>query len=325
MKIWHTIGILTAFVLSRPAVAAKLVILTDETTPVKAEQIQRLIKRTAPFSLLKKSELTVNVQVLDSRVDMNCQPVLIKYTPDQIYSLQYWAAAAGVPLSVEDLQRYRDGYTIDRLIQCDPDILASKKVQYGADQMIFVHQSEYEGGSGGPVPVVLSGSREGIGLHEWLHTFGLADEYAYSSEEAPFYCMKHNWPNVAILTSAGPYQTSDEVRTSLSTEIPWLDLLSPRAVLINGDQLGSPATGGPGIFPAKTCGAVPGLTSWKSTSLTTIMEDPGTNYIPKTDWPPILSGLGISDGRTKVLMKAFVKPTWLVNQVSPGNPPPSGI
>jgi hypothetical protein len=313
-----------AMSVSLSANAAKLVIATDQINGEKASAIQRLIQTSEPFNLLSSSELTVQVKILDPKIKpIVCKPMMIKYTDKEIISLQYWSKQSGVDITEDDLKKYRNGYTIDRLVECDHAALVNVAAEFSADHMLFVRESNFEGGSGGAIPVILAGSRTGIGLHEWLHTFGLADEYAYKTEEAPFFCSGHNWVNVAIFNDAPPYSGSGDVRARHATQIPWLATISPKAFLTTGDQLGSPHFGQVGIFKSATCSkVVPVLKSWKPTGYTTVMEQVGTSYIPKPYWPAILSGLGVSQARITKLMKAANTPKWnKIQDSSPGNPP----
>ncbi len=295
--------------------AAQLVILTDEASGLAASRLEKLIRATYPFKLLKSSEFNIKIKIINESQskDLSCAPKKIKYTDSELHSLVYHSKLAGVTMSEADIKKYRDGYTIDRLIECDSAELGILGGREGADHMIFIKQSHHEGGSGGNIPVILSGSRPGIGLHEWLHSFGLADEYPYASHEAPFYCTQ-KWVNVAIFNALPPYRDSDDVRIRHSQNIPWLPYLSRHAKLVSGDKLGSPQKGNLGIFKSDTCRNVsPQLESWKSSSHPTIMENPFTNYIPKPYWSAILSGLGISAERSEMLLKTEVKPETIPN------------
>ncbi|MES3037762.1 MAG: hypothetical protein V4736_07640 [Bdellovibrionota bacterium] len=325
MRILKQLILLSAIFVSHFALAKKLLIYSDEPTGAKASMIRHLIQSTPPFSFLKKSELTIEVKILESgESKIDCHPMMIKYTDEQIKSLDYWSRQAGIILSEEEKKRYKKGFTIDRLTECDKAAMAQIALESQADRMIYIHASPYEGGSGGTIPVILSSSRPGIGLHEWLHTFGLADEYAYRKEEAPFYCQRRDWANVAIFNDAPPYANSEDVKARHQTQIPWLPYLSKTALLVTGDQLGSPQMGNLGIFRSATCNNVsPVLKSWKSSSYPTIMEDPFTNYIPKPYWRVILTGLGVSENRISELMQKNVVPTWLKDRTEgPGSPPP---
>jgi hypothetical protein len=319
------VSLLAFSVFASTAFASKLVILTDEASGSKAKQIKAVILKTPPFNLLRSSELTVEVQILDPAAKpIECHAKTIKYTDEEIYSLQYWSHEKGIDISPEDLKKYKDGYTIDRLVECDTSAIAALGVQFQADRMLFVHTSVYEGGSGGTIPVILSNSRETIGLHEWLHTFGLADEYAYDKQEAQFFCNKRDWVNVAIFNDTPPYASNEDVRTRHQADIPWLPYLSAKAELITDNRLGSPVFGNLGIFHSNTCKNItPELKSWKPTGHPTIMEDPYTNYIAKPYWPAILSALGVTQPRIDLLMKTTVKPGWLMRiDTGADNPPP---
>ncbi|MES2856166.1 MAG: hypothetical protein V4692_09895 [Bdellovibrionota bacterium] len=318
---------LAAIAFSSQAQAKKLLILTDQVSGIKARQIQKLIQTTLPFKLLKSSEFSVAVEILDPKTKpISCKARRIQYTDAEIYSLQYWAKEKGIVISEADLKKYKDGYTIDRLVECDTPALAALGVQFQADSVMFVHASSYEGGSGGDIPVILSGSLEGIGLHEWLHTFGLADEYAYAKEEAPFFCDRKDWANVAIFNDSPPYPSNEDVRVRHRDQIPWLPYLGPKAAIVNEGRLGSPEAGNLGVFRSKTCTNVtPELKSWKPTSYPTVMEDPYSTYIPKPYWTAILSGLGVSQDRITYLLKTSVSPTWSKNRDprAPNPPPPA--
>ncbi|HVK61000.1 MAG TPA: hypothetical protein VM432_05600 [Bdellovibrionales bacterium] len=307
------------------AQAKKLLILTDQPGATKANEIRKLIQTTVPFKLLKSSEFSISVEYVDPKTKpVSCKPRKIKYTDDEIYSLQYWAKVKGIEISPEELKKYKEGYTIDRLVECDLVALAALGVQFQADSLMFVHNSPWEGGSGGDIPIILSGSRPGIGMHEWLHGFGLADEYAYKKEEAPFFCNRTDWGNVAIFNDAPPYSSNDDVRIRHRDQIPWLTYLSPKADLITSNNLGSPKFGNLGIYQSSTCKNVsPTLKSWKPSGHMTIMENPLSTYIPKPYWTNILTGLGVGSDRIAALLKVSVTPTWLKSGgQGPGNPPP---
>jgi len=207
-------------------------------------------------------------------------------------------------MTAADEARYRAGFTIDRLVQCDHEQMSTMKSQLGADHMIFVHDSHNDGGSGGTIPVMLTGSVAGVGLHEWMHTFGLADEYAYMPEEAAIYCQQKKWVNVAIFNESVPsYLNSNDVRTREGSNIPWLAGLSKNAVLQSHGVLGTPMPQENGIYHAHTCtNASPPIKSWKPNLHVSVMEDINTNYIPQPEWPAILSQLGVSVQRIQALM-----------------------
>ena len=170
--------------------ASHLVILTDQPSGAKAREIKRLIETTLPFKALNRNELSITVEILDpKRTPIECHTLHVKYTKAEIRSLEYWAKKQGMTLTKEDLRKFREGYDIPRSIECDRSELARIAARFQADHALFVRDNPYEGGSGGDIPVILSGSREGIGLHEWLHTFGLADEYQYAKNEAAMFCQ----------------------------------------------------------------------------------------------------------------------------------------
>ncbi len=319
-------------VLSPLAKADKLLIITDQASGQTAIKLQKLIRSTAPFKFLKPGEFSVDVQIIDEKAHpMNCHSVVIKYTEEQITYYTYIAKQAHHPLSAETIDRYRNGFTIFREVVCDVDAVKAIGQARKADREIFVHLSLYEAGSGGipgpngptGIPTILSGSRLGVGLHEFIHIFGLGDEYALQPEETAFFCGL-KWVNIAMFNETKTYSSSDEVRAELADEIPWLANLPKTAVLINNGHLGSPPTETVGLFPAKTCSAAtPSVQSWKASRETTIMEDVRSTYIPKPYWPVILSKLKVSKARIDELMaKAPSVPTWVPdpNQMGGGSP-----
>lgn len=294
------------FASASTAQAKKLLIVTDEPGGKKAWLIKNKIMTMQPFGSLSSSEFTIEIKQLDKRgPQIECKPKVIKYTETELVSVRYYAAQNGVKLTSADEAKYKAGYTIDRLVDCDKAGIARIGAQYQADQMLFVHNNPNQGGSGGDIPIILSGSIPGVGIHEWLHTFGLADEYAYTtSQEAALYCADRHWVNVAMFNDAPPYRSSDDVRTRHRDVIPWLSEISNSASLVTGEQLGTPSQQALGIFPSKTCTKLNGkLKSWKVSREETIMENTYSSYLPKAYWPPILRELGVSNKRIETLMK----------------------
>lgn len=330
----------TVIATASAAQAEKLLIITDQPSGQTAKQIQTLIQSTMPFSQLKKSEFTVGVKIIDPKIHpVSCHSYKRTYSEAEIKYDVYMANKSGRPLSKETIAQYRAGITINRAVVCDTESILAIGKQALADRIIFVHWSMYEGGTGGvgsatgengngtaqAIPIILSGSRIGIGLHEWIHTFGLMDEYALQPEEDDLFC-KRKWVNVAIFNEQRSYRDSAQVRAELGSQIPWLANLPAKAILVNNGHLGSPPTEKVGIFPTKTCNAaVPGLQSWKASRDTTVMESPYSTYVPKPYWPVILPQLGISAARIDFLMKTAVSvPTFVpkefLDQLGGGSP-----
>jgi hypothetical protein len=311
------------------AQAEKLLIITDQPGGQTAKQIQSLIQTTMPFRQLKKSEFTVSVKIIDAKAHpVSCHSYKRTYSEAEITYDIYMAKKSGHPLSDETIAQYREGITINRAVVCDTDSIMAIGRQALADRIIFVHLSMYEGGSGGiggapdqntndgsensrngpvkAIPIILSGSRIGIGLHEWIHTFGLMDEYALQPDEVDLFC-KRKWVNVAIFNESRRFRDSAQVRAELGSQIPWLANLPENAILVTDGHLGSPLSEKVGIFPTKTCDAAsPGLQSWKASRDTTIMESPYSTYVPKPYWPVILAQLRVSRSRIDFLMKSAV-------------------
>lgn len=284
--------------------AKKLLIVTDQPGAKASLLIKNKIMTMQPFASLSESEFKIEIKQLDrSSPKVECKPRVIKYNEAEIVSLVYWAKHNGITMSEADIQKYRKGYSIERLVECDKAAISRIGAQFQADQLLFVHNSPNEGGSGGDIPIILSGSIPGVGMHEWLHTFGLADEYPYeNAQEATVYCMERHWVNVAIFNDQPPYRSSDDVRVRHRDQIPWLDAIPKNSKLVSGEKLGTPAPESIGIFPAQTCTKLKGVKSWKSTREETIMQNTYSNYFPKAYWAPILRELGISEKRIEKIL-----------------------
>lgn len=286
--------------------AKKLLIVTNEPGAKKAMLIKNKIQTMQPFGALTSEEFSIEIKQLDKQgPQIECKPKVVKYSEAELVAVRYYAAQNGVKLSSADEAKYKAGYTIDRLVECDKAGIARIGAHYQADQLLFVYNSPNQGGSGGDIPIILSGSIPGVGVHEWLHTFGLADEYAYTtSQEAALYCANRHWVNVGMFNDQPPYRSSDDVRTRHRDQIPWLPQLSASNALVTGEQLGTPSPQALGIFPSKTCTKLQKkLRSWKVSREETIMENTYSSYLPKAYWPPILRELGVSDKRIETLMK----------------------
>ncbi len=291
--------------------AKKLLIVTDEPGAKKSLLIKNKIMTMQPFASLSESEFKVEIKQLDKRSpQVECKPRFIKYNDAEIQSLDYYAKQNGITMSEADKAKYRKGYSIDRLVECDKAAIARIGAQFQADQLLFVHNSINQGGSGGDIPIILSGSIPGVGVHEWLHTFGLADEYAYQNpQEATVYCIDRHWVNVAIFNDQPPYRNSDDVRVRHHAQIPWLDSIPKNTKLVTGEKLGTPAPDSIGIFPAITCSQLKNVKAWKSTREETIMQNTYSSYLPKAYWAPILRELGVSEKRVqKLLATAVARP-----------------
>lgn len=288
----------------RASQATKLVILTNEPGGGHARSVQSLIKSIPPFKYLSPRELSIDVQEIDAKNEgVVCRPLVVKYNDEEIKSLKYWSEQNHIALSRADVDKYRKGYTISRTLDCNKPVIATLGARFGADQVMYVISQKELGGSGGDIAIVSTASRTTTAVHEWLHTFGFGDEYAYSRQEAPAWCTKKLWPNVAVFSESGPYVDSADAVMKHRDQIPWLSALGPQPTLVKNGHLGNGDRNGLGIYPAETCKNIPELTSWKASVGRTIMDSVDYSYIPRTFWPTIFDHLGVAPERAKALMK----------------------
>ena len=305
MKKIALLSLMIGFVLNVPmaAHAFKLVILTNQPGQAKALEVQTFMKSLAPFRYMQPSELEIDIESIDiAREGISCAPLKVKYDKVQLQSLQAWSDANHVNLTKADMKKYKKGYEITRNVDCDRSALARIGARFGADQSMFILDHEGSGGSGGDVPILYSGSLKMVAVHELLHTFGMADEYSYSREEAPAFCAKSTWTNVAIFEDRPPYAGNADAVARHGLQIQWLPTLGSKPDLTTGTNLGTAYYGHLGLYPAKTCSAI-SMKSWKATPFPSIMESLASGWIPKSMWPPILTGMRTPAARQAALMR----------------------
>lgn len=113
------------------AEAKKLLIVTDQPSGAKALEIQQLFRTTSPFKLLKSSEFTIEVKVLDrTSKPIKCYPTVVKYNDKEIASMKYWSEKNGMPLTKDQIQKYKKGFVIERLTTCDKQGIAAIGTHY---------------------------------------------------------------------------------------------------------------------------------------------------------------------------------------------------
>ncbi|MBI2520736.1 MAG: hypothetical protein HYV97_09975 [Bdellovibrio sp.] len=214
------------------------VIFTDESSGAKAREAQQKIQAQPPFSLF---ELTFLIEIVSS-AKLGC---------------------------------YRDK-DIDRLLLVDTKFVTRRTAELGADQAMAICDTHF-GGSGGNVPVASTGGGD-VGkvlLHEFLHTLGFADEYAYSKSEAKSFCNPRTPKvNLAYINPNNPYASDQAARSAHQSAIPWYSQILDRTLITHDRQLGTgtPARNVLGLFPAKTCEKAD-LHTWKPGEAESVMED----------------------------------------------------
>ena len=286
-----------------PAQAYTMVILTNQPSTAKAQEIRAMLGTIAPFKHLKPGEFKVEIQSIDTdREGIRCSSLSVKMSDQERESLKVWSKANRICLSDAEIKAYKTGYTIKRNIDCDRPKLASIGARYGADATLFVLDHEGSGGSGGDVPILYTGSSTTVAIHEYLHSFGMADEYAYGRSEAPAFCRQPTWPNVGIFEERGPYRDNADIIRQHGSQIAWLTELGANPDLSHQGKLGTSYFGQLGLYPSKTCDQI-SMKSWKATPFPTIMEDVYTKWIPKTMWRTILKGVHVSTARLAEIMK----------------------
>ena len=191
---------------------------------------------------------------------------------------------------------------IDRLIVCDSKLVSAVAAKSGMDQAFVVTNNPKYGGSGGSVPVITTSAETpySMMIHEYLHTLGFGDEYAYSASEAEIYCKRSLfYINLAIIEPQPQgYSGGDaEARKIHSKDIPWYTVIQP-TTWIASNRLGTPGndTNRVGLFPAQTCRkkAKP-MTLWRPGSHTNVMEDLDQ---PLNELAPIVQATLASAGYT---------------------------
>ena len=173
-----------------------------------------------------------------------------------------------IEYEVRSMQSYILGCRADpniaRNISCNNELITQESVAAGFDQAFVVSNISSFGGSGGSVPVMTTASSVPLSMmvHEYLHTIGFGDEYAYyTALEADRFCEPseiRRFVNLAMIQPlAGGYSSDTQARSLHDDDIPWFNLIPSDVLITTGSSLGTPP--GPyggdiyGLFPAETC------------------------------------------------------------------------
>lgn len=282
--------------------ATTITLVTDQHSMKSAQLVKEEFLKTPPFSLIP--DLEIKIIRIDPK-QVTCKSFEAKYDQNDLKQMDEFLKSVGQILPQKCREQYSKGFTIERLEICNNDELLKIAADKNVEHLIFIKDNEKYGGSGGEIPVINSGSPASMAIHEFLHKFGIADEYAYGECEAPYYCYK-SAPNVAIFNDSPPYSSDAEARKKHASQIPWFGSIKPATLITTGTNLGTPTPKVVGLFKAVTCEkAMPSIKSWKPGSEETIMEILETNYIPVTYWPTILTGLGVDEPRAnQIIFKA---------------------
>ena len=324
---WSITTFTALTVFSAPALATKILIVTDQAKAVKAQEVAKLFKTTEPFSLMRDLSFEV-IQTTSRKLGCETKAAALQElsqlsdddalarseSQDRLADIHEAALldntkGRGLPPSCSG----KDGSVPTRLVSCGSTttktyisgLLRSEKATYA---IIVKDESRY-GGSGGATPVITTGSPASMAIHELMHRLGFADEYGYyNSCEADIYCdvqssdviSKSGYGalpgtsfNVALFNSRASYKTDAEVRTRHGSQIPWLSSIAKATKLTNSTKLGTPEANKVGIFRAIVCDkATKTMETWQATAPPNIMRTLSTTLIPKPYWPTLAKSLG---------------------------------
>lgn len=113
-------------------------------------------------------------------------------------------------------------YGIPRLAQCKTSTI--KKACKGSDLCPIFTSVPFIGAGGDPYPISSSTFPWTTMLHEFIHTFGFSDEYAYTKKETPTYCGSLiNNPNEVQLPEAQVFSSKTDAESACVRLIPWCE------------------------------------------------------------------------------------------------------
>lgn len=298
---------------SNSVFAAKLLIVTDQPSQKRANEIKSLILSMEPFSLIK--DLSVVVRQLPKEAVV-CRSPLVEPMKTDTESTKtqappipnsckkMFAQAANMNAQSskekqEAMQAQQQVEAAQRLVACDAgQALVDISGQENADRTIFVKDSNQWAGAGGSSITITITTLlpPGGAIHELLHSFGFGDEYEYASPcEADTYCPyaeAGEWANLAVLEDRSPYSSDADARQKHSSKIPWYSKIKKGTLITTGKNLGTPQKNQIGLHSIKVCDmAEKKITSWRPGSQPTIMEELQAVYIPQSYWPKIAQSL----------------------------------
>ncbi|RUO77213.1 hypothetical protein [Idiomarina seosinensis] len=136
-----------------------------------------------------------------------------------------------------------------------------------------------------PNTIILSRDSDASVLaHELAHWWGFADEYAMRPALAQAFCNGHYpFSPVNLVITDTKTMTTEQLK-NLADTLPWKDQIGDWRSLATRQNDGRWKLGSRdkqvGLFRAKTCDNVAGVTAWKPVSQVTAMENHKTNVWP---------------------------------------------
>lgn len=124
------------------------------------------------------------------------------------------------PVSAKKTRCQGGYYGIPRLAQCNTSSI--KNACKGSELCPIFTNVPFIGAGGDPFPISSSTFPWTTMLHEFIHTFGFSDEYAYTKSETPTYCGSLvNNPNEIQLSSAQNFLSKKDAEEACVKLIPW--------------------------------------------------------------------------------------------------------
>lgn len=258
-----------------PSHAATILIVTDDPLMTRANEIEQLLRTTAPFSLLEN--LSIKIEKTE---ELKC-----KSNGNTVNNRDLECSRGIITELNSDLRHLVGLHSADRVI------LVSKQQRWAGTARSFVTSVA----SAGPVNVA---------LHELLHTFNFVDEYAYADGvEADTFCggllgtglgAISTGPNLAVFNDRPPYTSDAQAKAMHSRDIPWFAKISPKTKITNGTELGTSEANVIGLYKSMNCVNYKNAEkkTWKPSQKPTVMEFVDTSYIPEATWADIARALG---------------------------------
>lgn len=188
--------------------AYKIIIYTDEVVPNSARKVSEVLKTTYPFSKL------------------NIEIEIIVLTPQELDC----GSANGIDRSLVCKNVYN---------------LEKRTLSAGGDQSMIVKDLPRDGGSaelGQGIPAMTTQASPRTMLHEYLHTLGLTDEYAYLEGEAHLFCTNPiGGPGAVFIDPLDPYKSDEMARMKHKSQIGWYGEIAAETPITNsgGTRLGT--------------------------------------------------------------------------------------
>jgi hypothetical protein len=262
--------------------AARIAIVTDESSAEKANAVRDLIRSANCFRDIP--DLDIPIRVIDATEISDCR----------IHGL------------------------ISRVFYCS-DSPQRFAAETNADRVLIIKKDDARAAGsatavGGIGAAMTTGLDSRGGLHELLHAIGFMDEYAFTrGREADLYCAgRQTGPNLAIFRYQAPYESDEVARQRHRSDIPWYGRITAKAIS-SPPELGTPEPGKIGLYPAATCEhATTGYRSWRpgDEKEPTIMQRLD-GIIPDSFCPAVRHALGArAAGQVPSFLSVPPPPDW---------------